>query len=223
MKCNQNEWSNQNNSQNHSTQLICKVQTFDSRKIVLGQLKTVSIRHKIYILFFLSPHILLIRMSMRPNSFSVSSIAAMMVSVCLTSMHKGRQRRPDTAHSFCAALGKAFRIWEATTLALSYHLMKNRRIVGTIRRNNLFELVQVSAGNHCVTAMPAVGERERERIEQNITMWTEKETTRKSTWCAVLIRPRKYNHSFNEYREAKGVKQTEKNRSRYHNFKNVTI
>ena len=52
---------------------------------------------------FVQGHILLMRMSMRPNSFSVSSTAAVMLSGCLTSKHKGRQRRPDTADSFLAA------------------------------------------------------------------------------------------------------------------------
>lgn len=47
--------------------------------------------------------VLLMRMSILPNSFRVSSTAAVMLSGCLTSKHKGRHRRPDTADSFWAA------------------------------------------------------------------------------------------------------------------------
>lgn len=55
------------------------------------------------------------------------------------------------------------------------------------KRNNLFELVQVPAGNHCVTAMP---EEIKKRVKYDVwtyDMWKDKETTVKRTDCKVWI------------------------------------
>ena len=59
---------------------------------------------------------------------------------------------------------------------------------------DLFELVQVPAGNHRVTAMPE----KREKASEYNIVERQKKLTKESTWCNVLIRKWKCNPPINE-------------------------